>query len=524
MDTKSALGSSLVVLVALAMAGHAAGDTDRSGYREEAANHRSFVRGAANNTMLLDKDYVDGLARLSPTKKIDVFMQQCYGGGFLNEFAAGRLNNATLSTSSGWDEIAHAKFSNFLSQLDDYTRASTEAHIRNFAITNRKNFFASRDNLPNGVTFDPAYETTPLTTSGEAYVEGKQHMHYWSNDPAPGPGAATPNSDRTLIHSNAAGQPRQYAILVQWDKPGAEQKAFDVQIARQYDMLTRRYGVPADNIVVLMANRANTLMAADANWTMNGMPNGLPAVPINEDNSLPDFSNAIKGNYFRVNGQYNQEIVDPSQRNMPTANDKLYIFNTGHGSHTEDKKFLLDDGVFKRQFVDTRTTGSIMLKPSLVNDPLTGYQYVGSDGLVQVQLTTSMPLNTVFLQLNGRNAADGVVGSVSPFAPTLLTNPVDVLDIRPLLELAGLSPSHGSLFTYEMRVPWQYIDNASGTGIDIAFGSAFGVALDQATTDSLFALTFASGVQEYVHVFIPSPGSLLVLAGGLTITRRRQRT
>jgi hypothetical protein len=517
-------GRSIVFIMCVA-SGSALADTDTSGYADEAANHASYVRsnagGAIAQQMLLDDVYAAGVNTLKRTSSVDVQMTQCFSGGFLNDLS-GVLNAATFRSAAASDEVSFSRelrnpLTDVLANVNDYTRASVEGRVRSVAPTMRGNFNVTRNGLPNLPPIPLAAD--PSAVVGAAAVIGKSHHQFWSPDPAIGPGVVTPNNDRTLFHSPAFAQPgqpagpKQYAILVAWN---STDERHDVNLARQIDALTRIEKVPADNIVVLRGNAGGGVIAARPGITMNDMPGGLPAVRFDTSNALVNFADALRGNFFKVNGVVNANINNPLNRNIPAADDKLFIYNTGHGGHGTWNNQLQPDGTNRRQFVVTEGGVNVNAKAAVVNDDATAPSVVDADGLFSIQVTTSMPLDpTVFLEISGVNP----LGGFAPLASSLLLDDSQVLDVTPLLELAGMTVA-SPLYTYQVSLPWQQIDNASGTGIDINFGNVF----SQSVADSLLAINFSSGDQEYTHVFIPAPGALFALlsASVFVSCRRRQ--
>lgn len=527
----------------LATCGTVRADADRSGYSEEGAKHISYVRSrplnaAAKATMITDKEYAAALGFTSVGREgaIDVVMQQCFGGGFLNDIAAGGIGvpaRRTFASAAAYDEAALNQDTVSKPQragqpavnpiLNNFTRAYVEGQrfapgggmrpwynlAKNGAATNNGNVLVAKN---------------PFSTTGATAERNKEHAQYWSPDQSPNTGPDRPNDFRNLIHAGGPdGTPRQYAVLVSWDR---EDRRHDLNIQRIHSNLRSLSNVPADNIAVLVGNRVNgpELPAIAALGPIDA--GGLAAVAVDGPNSRNAFSDALLGDYFKVNGVRNTAVPQGQDQNRPQPGDKIFIYNTGHGGHATIENGLAREGAVCRQFVPTRPVNgdgevisdgviNLNVRRGYANDVMYDNSFVDDSGLVRVQVTTDGPIDpAIFMTLNGSNP----LGGTTPLFTSLLVTPNEILDITPLLEAAGAG-SVSNQHTYQAFVPFELLENAQETGIPIAFENVFSDVAQR----SILAVTFASGDQEYSHVFVPEPGGLILLSLGAALCGRRRR-
>ena len=182
-----------------------------------------------------------------------------------------------------------------------------------------------------------------------------EHPQYASS------GAASDNRSLLLPNPNP-NKIKQYAVLVVWgtsdfgDTFNTNDLGGDVffsnndladaaSAARVYQTLRTVYNVPADNITVLFLNAAPGNQVGPFNLVMPG-PNGatnenLPAFPVNGANTYVNWRAALRGQFFTVNGTN-------AGGNIPGPNDRLFIFNTGHGMEVPP-----DNGSLERKVYDS---------------------------------------------------------------------------------------------------------------------------------------------------------------------------
>lgn len=513
---------------------------DTSGYGPERINHISYVRsrpiganGAA--TMITDAQYATML-RNTPVGQggaVDVVMQQCFGGGFLDEIAAGGVGmpaRRTFVSAAAYDEAALN--ADTVSRPARNGGAPAAANLSNFTRA-----YVEGQRFLNGAGLRPWYNLAKngarssagnvLVAADEFAVSGplaqrnREHPQYWSPDPSENAGLPRPNDFRTLHHLAApAPTERQYGILISW---AAEDRRHDLNIQRIRGNLTNLFNVPTDNLAVLVGNRVNgpALPGIDALGPID--PNGLAEVAVDGPNSLNAFQQALQGDFFKVNGVRNTALPQGQQANTPRAGDRIFIYNTGHGGHATIRNGFDRAGNAVRQFLPTKPANdaagdgiiNLNVRRGVANDPEFDNSFVDDSGMVRVQVTTDGPIDpAIFMTLNGVNP----LGGLTPlYALTPLTSS-EVLDITPLLGAAGMQ-SFGALHTYQMYLRFDLLENSQETGIPIEFGNVFG---DEAM-NSLLAITFASGDQEYSHVFVPAPGGALVAAAATMVATRRRR-
>ena len=213
----------------------------------EPANHNSYVRdsGIAGtrgpDIVAKDVTYAADVKGNVTAGSVDILFQQCYGGGFLDDLLAGGPASFTAASAARWNETAlnaDAVLNLASPFLDNYTRAWRDAASARSA----KGFLDWYQSADYGTgLFQGSVNKDPYSSVPEG-ANTEHPMYATADNPNGGP-----NDTRTLTH-NAAG-PKQYAILVGWDYPDPRHVA---NLARIYWLLQNQFGVPPDNIVVLL--------------------------------------------------------------------------------------------------------------------------------------------------------------------------------------------------------------------------------------------------------------------------------
>lgn len=284
---------------------------------------------------------------------------------------------------------------------------------------------------------------------------------------------------RTLLLPNPnPDKIKQYALLVVWGatSPG---NTFDgmggvliqadsdndladaASTARVYQTLLTVFKVPADNIAVLYLNAApgNTLgpfnqVSPGANGAAS---ENLPAFKVNGANTRANWVYALKGRYYTVNGTN-------AGGNLPGPNDRLFIFNTGHGQQVKEPGANKVYDAFSRalsfDLQDSTAPGAgfdpgTVIADAPTDDTVTIDFSGGPDSglpdvsdLVQIATTSPLPDNSVIsvdglsLGLAGGFVADGTDSDYPLFE---LPNAEDDYDSAPTNALA--------MTYYQMQVP-----------------------------------------------------------------------
>ena len=298
----------------------------------EPAVLHSFVRDSDHDLAATDTTYAKYVADSIDDDQYgsaDFVMAQCFGGGFSNDIAAQGFSY-TFASASGYNEpswskdtVGQSKNINFNGTVDNFTRAYNAAAnspaINANAQATMLNMFNAANlgqaipdpttNAPVAVAKDPFSRPTSL-------VSGAEERPQYSSS-----GAAA--DDRSLVNDpNGAGE---FAILVAWDVPDPRH-ALNIDLI--YNTLINVDKVPADHIAVLFPENAPYVTSVqNGGNTTYYLPNAFPnapgnvntPVPIDADNTGDDFENALAGDYFGTE---------------PTSDDKLFVYNTGHGGHT----------------------------------------------------------------------------------------------------------------------------------------------------------------------------------------------
>src|SRR5215467_4616918 len=69
----------------------------------EPAAHHSWVRHLSGNTITSDAQYAQDIRTNFTGGAVDILMEQCFGGGFLNDIQALRTPH-TFASASAWNE------------------------------------------------------------------------------------------------------------------------------------------------------------------------------------------------------------------------------------------------------------------------------------------------------------------------------------------------------------------------------------------------------------------------------------
>lgn len=268
----------------------------------EPANHASYVRDGNGRIVETDASYALAIQQAFGVgySSIDILMQQCFGGGFLNDIA--KVNGShTFASASSWNEPALNVEKLPLTPptyLDNFTRAWRQDVTQFPGVGMKAHFETARIGDPNAT---PVIQKDPF--SAPTTIKGaEEHPQYQSSG-----GQAD-----LLPLGNEPGK-NQFAIFVAWDKPDTRHA---VNIVRMVDTMFLKYGMNSAHMAVLYPNAANL---GPFNNAIPPDTAGIGGTVVNADNSLASWTNALT---FALPGMA-----------KPAQGDKLFIYNTGHGGN-----------------------------------------------------------------------------------------------------------------------------------------------------------------------------------------------
>jgi hypothetical protein len=159
-----------------------------------------------------------------------------------------------------------------------------------------------------------------------------EHPQYRSLDGA----ANGANDARTLRSPDPNDNTKLYAILAAWGRPEPRHEA---NIARVYNTLLVRYGVPSTHIVLLYGNLPSGTRIGNYPARADGQPallGGLSPDAANDDSVV----NPNDAQGFLVDGPTNRRTLTYAMQggyypanDQPGATDRLLLYFTGHGGH-----------------------------------------------------------------------------------------------------------------------------------------------------------------------------------------------
>ncbi len=399
----------------------------------------SFVRNHDHKVVETDKGFAEHLQEYytkASARPVDIVMQQCFGGGFL-QYLNKWLSAYTIATASGWDECSFSdskpKDEKPLTFLENFTRSwrkdaqlfSGDSLFDRFMLA--ANAGIKNAKIPPDRFAPPGWKDN----KGHLWIERPQ---YQSPDKTPG----GDNDKRPLL---ARGKGNRYAILVAWDSPDSlsppPADRFAVDIARVNDTLRNVIGVPANNIVILYSNKRPGTVISPFNGGGtkgpfvggDGDPNGndLGTFTVNGPNVFGLWRAALLGKLF-VNDKGTQGITYGKD-------DQLFIYFTGHGQFKEPTDLPSSDGSslsYRIQLADGFDTEG----NSNPDDP-TELTNPDGDDLLQISTTTRIDDPSVELSVNG-----------APFGPL---QDLEVTDPSLIYDLGDFVAR--PTYTYQVRIP-----------------------------------------------------------------------
>jgi hypothetical protein len=459
-----------------------------NGVPAEPAKHHSFVTDWLGQIVATDSQYMDDVRNNFPGRSIDIVMQQCYGGGFAND-AAATLGNYTFASASRWDQVSWSTYDPgvFVSTVENFTRAwRANASINNVNYSMWRNFQVAIGGNPNT---DPEIPKDEYAISADVDQQYYEYPQYDSPDAF----VTGPNDSRDLYE--------QYAIIVEWSTSNgiADRYTAIGNIARIYNTLRTGYQIPTGHIVVLQDYGAGTSPprylhdgTIQDSWPDDTADDQY--VNVNDSNERANWLSALRGNYF-TDAQGNTQ--------RPGANDRLFIYNTGHGGHGQFNAAIRTPGnprgweVLPGSGAENWVgTGSSATDPEMA-------AIVNEDGTVHVQVATLEPL---------LGPLDVVVNGWSGV--------LSLLSSGMALDLGFFGPlDDPSLHFYGVDVPY---DSAHGFSADGRFTAEIEIPLLE-NPDSVWAFTFAGGTFQYIATTVPEPATGTLLLVGCCIMRYCRR-
>ncbi len=464
------------------------------GVAPEPANHHSFVRDFTGALVAQDNQYAADIAA-AYNGTFDVVMQQCFGGGFLDDIH-GLAQPHTFTSASAWNEVSWSstRTPNFLfnASVQDFTDA-WRADVATYRSARATYVTTLGGNPGTKDLFAPPGVTQGIITT-TTYLE---HPQYESPDPPPRPGA---NDLRQMFTPGPGGN--NYAILVAWSSPRAGDAADllreQADIERVYNTLRTTYNIPFNNIVVLFNGDArNTALPALNGIIGDAFPGGENIGPVTVDgpNTQANWRSALAGNMF-VNAAGGLGI-------RYGANDRLFVYNTGHGGEVTVQAPPAAPGM--AWAVPYRANGFSLL-PQL--DDICCI--VNPDGTDLLQISTRQ----LVTDPNVHVTVDGI--DLGSLMADLVTGTSALIN--------DVTPYVGATYTYQLDVdPALLATDPSDFFVNLIDPMSPGFL---ANPSLIPAIDISGGDQELLTVYTPEPGTaalLLVGIAGIGFVRRRPR-
>lgn len=468
------------VMATLVLTRDASATRQRSGLvpanDEPSLVHHSHVEDGLGNVVARDDQYAADIFG-TPFDSVDVVMQNCFAGGFVNdiETAFGAGFGFTVATASNWNQTAlntdnmppgkRRVVDNFTrpwrADADLFRGAGMLAHF-NTAVSGR---------LAGPLT--PAIAKEPYSPPGQAFGPKifTENPQYSSRAGANGA------IDDAREIGDAGGGVNQFAVLVGWGSPNPRH---GINIARVYSTLRNVYGIPANRIAVLYDQPAAAIPANPLGVGPDDL-NGLAGVAVNGGNTRANWLNALGGGFFGV---------------APDADDKLFVYNTGHGDHAFDFRPVINaivnpiingfripipiaDG-FETEIIGDPDFDSTFTNTPSYSDNITLSVLEGADAIFDAaQITIN---GSLFGSLAAYKLSEGSESSIDPYT-------LDALD------------------QYVITVPHALLGTDPLTTTFDITGVSF------SDYDLLRSFDFEGGDQGYLAL-VPEPGvSLLLFAG-----------
>jgi hypothetical protein len=177
--------------------------------KDEPDDHHSYVRDANLKIVGSAGEYTDDIAMDFKGGSVDIVMQQCFSGGFVDHIAG--LNKPhTFASAAAWNEASQNGVKpkeGTITYLENFTRSwrqQADTNPNAGMLSNFQTAISGNGAIKKDRFSPPSPKDNPV-----------EHPQYESPDPPPP--MPTPNDKRTLTPPKGGG--KEYAILVAWDKP-----------------------------------------------------------------------------------------------------------------------------------------------------------------------------------------------------------------------------------------------------------------------------------------------------------------
>lgn len=478
----------------------------------EPIQHKSYVRDAAGKIVLVDRDDLNRADRdyslslqQSGWGAVDTVMTQCFAGGFRNDMI-GRLQGQksyTFASASQWNQVAYTvqDLDANPQVFDNFTRAYRESAYRyplggmdtNYMIASAGAAAGPGGNPPaiNGDPSSSLVAPVGVASSNSAYA------------------ATSANAGLRRLNQAANGLGQRFAVLVLWDQADLRHQA---NLQRMYRTLVNS-GVPTSRITILTPNAMNPADPVTSQQLPIEDPNDPLFIPSIlgtrvHGNTRQDWADAIAGKHFFTG-------PGPNDYYTPTANDSLFIYNTGHGGHSN----LINEGVIGDWDNDGQQDDVRYIIPDANNfvrgnnqqngmmEPRQG-QSIGTPGGPGGPARVNVA-EVLFKVAN----INGISASIDGVDLGLLTNAAN-----------GFSDNDPIITNLTFQKLFSGLDNSARVAIEpnatvIDFKNCTGAQLSPLL---MAGALFSSADQQFLGV-VPAPASAVVLLGlgGFTLRRRR---
>ena len=285
-------------------------DSDFDGLPAIAAGTRSFVRDSAGNIVSDDVDYaqaIEDAMSAGTWDSVDVLMQICFGGGFIDDFDSTVVSGDYSFTSAArWNGAAWNvdAVSGSPSTLDNFTRAWRES-ADGFSTDGMLTHFltASYGAQADDSTADASSHVIQKSPHAVPSIKGAGLQEELPQYLSPDATIGGTNDARKLSDSD-------YALIIQWD--AAVNTRHEVNLQRIRASLNSA-GIADSNIVVLSPLGSGGSISMR---TVDG--ESLASLSVTGTNDMTNWQDAISGN----SAIWNATIA---------ANSRLFVYNTGHG-------------------------------------------------------------------------------------------------------------------------------------------------------------------------------------------------
>lgn len=485
----------------------AADFTWSDGLQAEPANHISLVRGFDGQIAATDwslRELID--KNVGPGKRwaaIDVVMQQCYGGGFVNDIISDGKAQATITTSSSWSQVSWTiqEQKGYDLAVQNFTRAWTDAVKANPKAGMRELAYKARADNWTGELSPPFIVPQP------------EYPQYGSRDAAPG-GANDLRSPRQ------GDSERVFTAAAIFASPSTLAPRHMVNAGR---VVRTMESVSASDQVALLFDTKGSVITPSKDPVRPDAAS-LGSIPVAGSNSVKGLTSALDGTLFNTEKK---------------AGDRLVLYFTGHGAQATfapngaKVSSSSPGGVLDRQTVKPK----LVIDPNAVgnagqteNAPLAQREVGGfaSDSFNPNMFGDRDELNGNIddIQLSFSRALDAdtrfYVNGIDVTSQARLVD--DRSRIRDLPQKDASTPTRTPTQVWEMQLPYAL----TSSQLEMTFELAGLDPLIAADENLIGGISLLKGDREliFVNTPVPEPGTALLLvvgAVGLAVRRRQAK-